>query len=163
MNRCIPRNFRSPLVLACAVAGIWVISPPLPGEEMQVGRYSVARTLPTPAQADLLAAIVTIRFPQHVRTVGEAVRHLLRDSGYRLADPHTASPGAMLGLPLPGAHRSLGPLTLRQALETLAGPVFRLVQDPVHRLLAFELCTPPGRTVRQAGSGPVAQGLSDGE
>ena len=31
-------------------------------------------------------------------------------------------------------------MTLREALETLAGPAFHLVQDPVHRLITFEQC-----------------------
>lgn len=130
---------------SCLVLG-WVLAAVLyPGVlvhagEMQVGRYSVWRILPTPGQLDPLVEPITMRFPEHVRTVGEAMRHLLQDSGYRLADHATASSGTMQNLVLPGVHRELGPVTLRQALETLAGPAFRLVQDPVHRLVAFESC-----------------------
>ena len=46
----------------------------------------------------------------------------------------------LLDLPLPEAHRTLGPLPLRTALAILAGPAFRLVEDPVHRLISFERC-----------------------
>jgi type IV pili sensor histidine kinase/response regulator len=46
----------------------------------------------------------------------------------------------LLGFPLPEAHRSLGPMSLQHALETLAGPAFRLVEDPLHRLVSFERC-----------------------
>jgi type IV pili sensor histidine kinase/response regulator len=46
----------------------------------------------------------------------------------------------LFALPLPDAHRSLGPMPLQTALETLTGPAFRLVEDPVHRLLTFERC-----------------------
>ena len=53
--------------------------------EVQVGRYTSVRAAPTEAQANLLSTLVTVAFPSHVSTVGEAVRHLLSGSGYRLA------------------------------------------------------------------------------
>ncbi len=131
----LPQTF---LVTACLI----MASSPSPANELQVGRYTLRLATPTRAQADLMAAIVTTRFPERVQTIGEAVRHLLRNSGYRLAglvalDLDTR---ALFRLPLPAVHRTLGPLTLKQSLETLAGPTFRLVQDPVHRLITFELC-----------------------
>jgi hypothetical protein len=46
----------------------------------------------------------------------------------------------MLTLPLPGAHRQFQPLPLKDVIALLVGPAFVLVQDPVHRLLAFERC-----------------------
>ena len=95
------------------------------------------------AQAELLAATMTVRLPERIQTVGEAVRYLLHRSGYRLADPESIGPDtvALFMLPLPAVHRTLGPMTLKDALETLAGPAFRLVRDPVHRLITFERCT----------------------
>ena len=154
MNEWISRRRIKALVPALAAASLWLACPQLEAGEMQVGRYSVLRTLPSAAQLDPLAARVTVRFPESVQTVGQAVQHLLRDSGYRLAD---ASPGAsaiLLELPLPGVQRSLGPVALRQALAVLGGPAFRLVQDPLHRLVAFERCPapgPPGFTKARAG------------
>ncbi|MES9958703.1 MAG: hypothetical protein ABW086_16795, partial [Sedimenticola sp.] len=70
------------------------------------------------------------------------VRYLLQRSGYRLAATESTAPEtlALFALPLPVVHRHLGPMTLREALETLAGPAFHLVQDPVHRLITFEQC-----------------------
>ena len=97
---------------------------------------------PTSAQKELLTSLIKIQFTEKVQTVGEAVRHLLQGSGYRLADPAAIEPAiqALLALPLPTVHRHLGPMPLRQALQTLAGPPFRLIQDPVHRLVSFALC-----------------------
>ena len=85
---------------------------------------------------------MTVRFPERIQTVGEAVRYLLQRSGYRLATAESIGPDtvALFALPLPTVHRSLGPMALKDALETLAGPVFHLVQDPVHRLITFERC-----------------------
>lgn len=132
--------------------------------EVQVGRYSTLPAMPTTAQADLLAATVTVTFPARIVTVGEAVQYLLQRSGYRLAaGPVTAPETAnLLALPLPAVHRSLGPVTLTQALETLVGPAFRLVRDPVHRLVSFELCTAAGYVTQQARS-MKPEGQQDGK
>ena len=153
------------LVFVYAVVGACVIvSPQLHASEVQVGRYSALRALPTVAQVDLLSATITARFPERIQTVGEAVRYLLQRSGYRLAHHHVANSvtADLLELPLPAVHRNLGPISLQQALETLIGPVFRLVLDPVHRLIAFELCLPvPGAAYEQVSSSKI-EDLKDG-
>jgi len=121
----------------CAVASV-----NLQANDLQVGRYSLITATPTQAQAALLAATMTVRFPERIQTVGEAVPYLLQRSGYRLATTESIGPDtvALFALPLPAVHRNLGPMTLRDALAILAGPAFHLVQDPVHRLITFERC-----------------------
>ena len=121
----------------CTVASV-----NLEANDIQVGRYSLSTATPTEAQADLLEATITVQFPDQVQTIGEAVRHLLQQSGYRLADPEVTGPESayLFALALPAVQRGLGPMTLKRALQTLAGPVFHLIEDPVHRLVAFELC-----------------------
>ena len=111
-------------------------------DEVQVGRYATVRAVPTLSQVHLLSAMVRVQFPASVVSVGQAVEHLLRPSGYRLASEIAADPlrRTLLNLPLPEPHRTLGPMPLQTALETLAGPAFRLVEDPVHRLVSFERC-----------------------
>ena len=151
MNEWISRRRFSALVPVLVAASAWLASPHLEASEMQVGRYSVLRTQPSAAQLDPLAARVTVHFPESVQTIGQAVQHLLRESGYRLADSSTGASAVLLELPLPGVQRSLGPVALRQALAVLGGPAFRLVQDPLHRLVAFERCPAPGFTGDQAG------------
>ena len=129
------RQFATALTMLFTVSGAFA-------EEVQVGRYTTVPAVPTLAQVNLLSAQITVRFPDSVVTVGQAVDYLLQPSGYRLAPVATADPSraSLLGLPLPGPHRALGPVPLQTALETLAGPAFRLVEDPVHRLVSFELC-----------------------
>jgi type IV pili sensor histidine kinase/response regulator len=121
----------------CAVASV-----NLQANDLQVGRYSLITATPTQAQAALLAATIIVQFPERIQTVGEAVPHLLQRSGYRLARAESIGPdtAALFALPLPAVHRNLGPMTLRDALEILAGPAFHLVQDPVHRLITYERC-----------------------
>jgi len=129
--------------IAICVAGICAVaSVNLQAQDIQVGRYSLLAATPTSAQAELLSTTLSVQFPERIQTVGEAVRYLLQRSGYRLAQLKSLGPDttALFALPLPAVHRSLGPITLRGALETLAGPAFHLVQDPIHRLLSFEPC-----------------------
>ena len=129
--------------IVICIAGICsVASVNLQAKDIQVGRYSLFAATPTEAQANLLEATITVQFPDRIRTVGEAVQQLLQQSGYRLAAPDATRPESayLFALALPAVQRSLGPMTLKRALETLAGPAFRLVEDPVHRLVAFEPC-----------------------
>jgi type IV pili sensor histidine kinase/response regulator len=137
------KRLQSRLVAIACIASLYLVSSlQLQASEVQVGRYSMYAATPTTAQKDLLAAIIKIQFPERVQTVGEAVRHLLQGTGYRLARAEVIGKGTLdlFALPLPNAHRNLGPVPMQTALETLAGPAFRLVEDPVHRLLTFERC-----------------------
>ena len=146
--------------IAICIAGLCTLaSLNLKADDAQVGRYSVIAAVPTEAQADLLATTLTIRFPVRIQTLGEAVRYLLQRSGYRLAKIESIGPDTvnLFALPLPAVHRSLGPMTLRDALRTLAGPAFNLVQDPVHRLITFERCSPDQLAVRTNIEMEVAQ------
>jgi len=151
MKRSIFNPKRLIAVIKTCIVGICVLaSMNLQAKDIQVGRYSLSAATPTEAQANLLAATMTVKFSKQIQTVGEAVRHLLQSSGYRLAAAESIGSyaEALFALPLPAVHRSLGPMMLRDALETLAGPAFYLVQDPVHRLISFERCA----------EDPVAQG-----
>lgn len=141
------------------------ISPGVNAAEVQVGRYSTLPAMPTVAQADLLATTVSVSFPVRIVTVGEAVQYLLQRSGYRLSAGDVMAPETadLLTLPLPAVHRQLGPITLAQAMETLAGPAFRLIHDPVHRLVSFELCTSAGRVMQQTDSSLKTEVPRDGE
>ncbi|MDH3671719.1 MAG: hypothetical protein OES46_11205 [Gammaproteobacteria bacterium] len=107
----------------------------------RIGRYSLAVPKASRAQADLLSAVVTVRFPHTVTTVGQAIDHLLKRSGYRLASMDASDPGMaiLVTRPLPVVHRRLGPITVAEALEVLAGPAFRLVVDHLNRLVSYEV------------------------
>ena len=109
--------------------------------DVPVGRYSVVAPVPRTDQSDPLETIVRLTFPPYVKDVGTAVDYLLARSGYRLADAMAAGEAQLILLrrPLPESQRTLGPMPLRRALETLGGEAFWLVEDPVHRLVAFDV------------------------
>ena len=112
-----------------------------PISEVQVGRYQTVVLQADQTQVDLLSSIVELELPEQVNTVGQAISYLLDGSGYRLLSAKLAEPYRLFlfGFPLPEVQRQLGPLSLRQALELLSGPAFRLVIEPVYRLVTFEL------------------------
>ncbi len=111
-------------------------------EEVQVGRYSSIQPLPTDSQSDIFETIEEIQFPDSVQTVGEAIHWVLSDHGFRLALPpdQESEVHQLVELSLPKSHRELGPMTVKFILETLAGPTWKLVQDPIQRLVSFEVC-----------------------
>ena len=106
-----------------------------------IGRYVSTPLTPLNAQTDLLAQTFDVHFPYEIATIGAAIGYLLNDSGYQLiSEAMLDHPAAqLLNLPLPDVDRHLGPMTLLQGLQTLAGAPFQIVVDPVHRLIAFRL------------------------
>jgi len=108
---------------------------------ISAGRYSLISTKATPSQSDLFAVIIKTDFPLTVTTVGAAIQNLLLNSGYRLAKASHTDPymHVLMDAQLPEVQRDLGPISLRNALTVLAGKPWRLVVDPVHRLVSFDL------------------------
>ena len=162
------------MTIRTAIPPLWALSMVLAGtsvtvrstayaSDVQVGRYSLLSAEPTEAQTDLLGTTVRVHFPAQIQTVGESVRYLLRRSGYRLAETEALAPETkgLLALALPTVHRQLGPMPLRRALETLAGATFHLVQDPEHRLIAFERCSFDWRVARDTDPRALSKVSSD--
>lgn len=104
---------------------------------VSMGRYTRVSATASPAQADVLSALTTIRFSAHVKTVGDAINSLLAGSGFSLA--RTEVDAVLLDRPLPVVHRELGPLPMITALQTLAGSSWVVVPDTLTRQVEFRL------------------------
>jgi len=101
------------------------------------GRYTLVELEPTAAQRDLLMQVVEVVLPQGIEaTVGDGLRHVLKRSGLRLCEGMPAI-AELDALPLPAAHLSLGPMTLRDALVTLVGAAWELRLDERARQVCF--------------------------
>ncbi len=101
------------------------------------GRYTLVELTPESAQRNLLLQVVDISLPSAwSTTVGDALRYVLLRSGYRLCDS-TPQNAALFDLPLPAAHLSLGPIVLRDALQTLAGSAWSLQTNERFRQICF--------------------------
>jgi conjugative transfer region protein (TIGR03748 family) len=106
--------------------------------ELRYGRYTLVSTEPTTEQRDLLAQIIDVNIPSSLSpSVQEAMHYVLQRSGYSLC-PVTASVKVLFTRPLPAAHYRLGPISLRHALQVLAGPAWQLTTDEVSRSVCFE-------------------------
>ena len=111
-------------------------SPPALIPVVRYGRYTLVELVPETAQRDLLQQTLEVSIPPTLDTnVGDAMRHVLLRSGYRLCDGTEAA--ALYALPLPAAHLHLGPLLLRDALLVLAGPAWALSVDDQTREVCF--------------------------
>jgi type IV pili sensor histidine kinase/response regulator len=115
---------------------------PVGDNKLSVERYSTIRITPSSGQRDLLSVVVDVEFPRDIRYVGEAIQFVLNGSGYRLAvndEPSAREQFYLFMLPLPDAHRQLGPMTLLTALVILGGESFELEVDSVKRALHYRL------------------------
>ncbi|HBN8368534.1 TPA: PilL N-terminal domain-containing protein [Pseudomonas aeruginosa] len=114
------------------------------------GRYTLVELVPEPAQRDLTRQVIEVSIPPTFdASVGDALRHVLLRTGYRLCD--TTEAAALYALPLPAAHLRLGPLPLRDALLALAGPAWELSVDDASRAVCFTRVT----AARSAGPVPA--------
>ena len=125
---------------------------------VRYGRYTLVELAPTAAQRDLLLQTIDVSMPEDARaTVGDGLRHVLKRSGYQLCETPSAVT-ELYALPLPAAHRHLGPMTLRDALLTLAGPAWELHADERARQICFE--RPGGSaTAEHAHEPPAAEAV----
>lgn len=141
-------SYCSCLLLAALAAGCAAPPLPLPVPDevtapapehipvVRYGRYTLVELTPAAAQQDLLLQVVDVSIPDTLHAnVADALRHVLQRSGYQLCNgPET---DALSDLPLPVAHYQLGPLQLRDALLTLAGPARALHVDHAPRRVCF--------------------------
>ena len=105
---------------------------------VRYGRYTLVELAPTAAQRDLLLQTIDVVMPEDARaTVGDGLRHVLKRSGYGLCQTAHAVI-ELYALPLPAAHLHLGPMTLRDALLTLAGSAWELHADDRARQICFQ-------------------------
>ncbi|WP_175854838.1 PilL N-terminal domain-containing protein [Burkholderia anthina] len=105
---------------------------------VRYGRYTLIELAPNAAQRDLLLQTIDVSMPEDARaTVGDGLRHVLKRSGYGLCQTAHAVI-ELYALPLPAAHLHLGPMTLRDALLTLAGPAWELHADDRARQICFQ-------------------------
>lgn len=105
------------------------------------GRYTLVELAPASAQRDLMRQLVETNFPPARKaTVGDGLRQVLGRSGYRLCA--NAELTALHALPLPASHYRMGPMMLRDALLTLAGPAWDLSVDDGARQVCFTRTKP---------------------
>jgi len=111
--------------------------------DIQTGRYSSIKSKPTQAQRELLQVVITVSIPDEITSIGETIAYLLKRSGYQLVHPQAQQIELteFFLKRLPEVHRNIGPMSLEDALIILTAPAFKLNQEPVSRLISYELDT----------------------
>ncbi|WP_425598361.1 PilL N-terminal domain-containing protein [Citrobacter freundii] len=116
---------------------------------VRYGRYTLVELAPASAQQDLLLQVVDVSIPDtRSATVGDALHHVLLRSGYQLCPVGDIT--ALNSLPLPASHYRLGPMLLRDALLTLAGPAWDLKVDDGARRICFNRAQQPSSSQTQS-------------
>lgn len=115
--------------------------------ELRLARYTTQAIAPDPQAGHPLAVVATVSFPRgQVRSVGDALVHLLARTGYALVPPDRLDDAAraLLDLPLPESHRRLGPYRVDAMLQVLLGDAWSVEIDALARSVRFEAdgCAP---------------------
>jgi type IV pili sensor histidine kinase/response regulator len=107
---------------------------------VRYGRYTLVSSAPTADQRDLMAQIIDISIPANMTpTVREAMVYILDRSGYSLCSKETGQVSVLYTRPLAAALYKIGPMTLRNALQVLAGPAWQVEVDEVGRKVCYVL------------------------
>ncbi len=108
---------------------------------VQTDRYTLVRLNAVDAQREPLQAVVTLTFGKSVTTLGKAVEELLRGSGYHWQQEiseATVTDHMLYDLSLPSVLRTIGPLRLEDALQTIVGTAWTLKTNELQRIVWFE-------------------------
>lgn len=107
---------------------------------VRYGRYTLVSTQPDASQRDLMAQIIDVTIPSSMNpSVRDAMLYVVDRSGYALCPPSSQHVNILYTRPLPAAQYKLGPMTLRNTLQVLAGPAWQVKIDEVNRQVCFVL------------------------
>jgi len=107
---------------------------------VRYGRYTLVSTQPDASQRDLMAQIIDVTIPSGMNpSVRDAMLYVVDRSGYALCPPSSQHVNILYTRPLPAAQYRLGPMTLRNTLQVLAGPAWQVKVDEVNRQVCFAL------------------------
>lgn len=102
-------------------------------------RYTIISTRPKPDQLQLLDQIIDLRIPDTLNpSVQQAMTYALRHSGYQLCSAG-GNVSALFAHPLPASQYRLGPISVRDAIQMLAGPAWEMQVDELARRICFSV------------------------
>ena len=107
-------------------------------ELARTDRYTLVSIEATSDQSKPLSTITSVSLGRDVASVGDAINELLKGSGYRWQS-QDSSDQLLNDLPLPAVVRTMGPIRLSDALQTLAGEAWVLRTDNLNRVVWFEV------------------------
>ncbi|MFS2159704.1 TcpQ domain-containing protein [Pseudomonas sp. Pseusp122] len=131
-------NSRNPAILAPDLYS--TDGKPDDGANVRYGRYTLVNTAPEVEQRDLMSQIIDVNIPSNMHPqVQDAMQYVVDRSGYTLCPANTDHVSILYTRPLPAAQYKLGPMSLRNTLQVLAGPAWLVKVDEVSRNVCFSL------------------------
>ena len=107
---------------------------------VRYGRYTLVSTLPDSGQRDLMAQIIDVNIPANMKpNVRDAMQYVMDRSGYSLCPADKGHVNILYTRSLPAAQYKLGPMSLRNTLQVLAGPAWQVKVDEVNRQVCYVL------------------------
>lgn len=107
---------------------------------VRYGRYTLVSTLPESGQRDLMAQIIDVNIPANMKpNVRDAMQYVMNRSGYSLCPADNGHVNILYTRSLPAAQYKLGPMSLRNTLQVLAGPAWQVKVDEVNRQVCYVL------------------------
>ncbi|MFH7439538.1 pilus assembly protein PilL, partial [Pseudomonas syringae pv. tagetis] len=71
---------------------------------------------------DLIALIIDVSIPANMHpSVQDAIQYVVSRSGFTLCPPSTGHVNILFTQPLPAAQNKLGPMSMRNTMQVLAG------------------------------------------
>lgn len=126
---------------------------------VRYGRYTLVSTLPESGQRDLMAQVIDVNIPANMKpNVRDAMQYVMDRTGYSLCSADTGHVNILYTRSLPAAQYKLGPMSLRNTLQVLAGPAWQVKVDEVNRQVCYVLR--PGYQLPdspRAAATPIAQ------
>lgn len=109
-------------------------------DAVRYSRYTLVNTMPAEGQRDLMSQIIDVTMPSNMNpSVRDAMEYVTARSGYQLCPAGSGYVGILYSRPLPAAQYKLGPMSLRNTLQVLAGPAWQVKVDEVSRNVCFNL------------------------
>ncbi|MCO8166172.1 TcpQ domain-containing protein [Pseudomonas sp. 21LCFQ02] len=109
-------------------------------DAVRYSRYTLVNTMPAEGQRDLMSQIIDVTMPSNMNpNVRDAMEYVTARSGYQLCPAGSGYVGILYSRPLPAAQYKLGPMSLRNTLQVLAGPAWQVKVDEVSRNVCFNL------------------------
>jgi conjugative transfer region protein (TIGR03748 family) len=131
-------QIRCKLVLVAMLCGSAAVQAEQRENQVRTDRYTLVKAEARDDQKSPLKSIVNLSLGKDVLMVGDALREVLKGSGYRWQSPD-GQDQLLNTLPLPSVIRELGPVTLSDALQTIAGEAWQLRSDTLHRVIWFDV------------------------
>ena len=106
-------------------------------EVTRTDRYTTVSIEVQSDQAKPLSTITSVSMGKDIVSVGDAIQELLKGSGYRWQS-QAGEDQLLHDFPLPAVARTIGPIRLVDALQTLAGDAWVIQTDHFNRVVWFE-------------------------